>query len=60
VLVIEVVVDRRRQRLGRQERGLDGVEPALEVADERADVSLSMFTERVAAQVELSGFSSSP
>ncbi len=40
-LVIEVVVDRRRERLGWQERGLHGVEPAFEIADDGANVFLS-------------------
>lgn len=47
--VILVVGNRRRQRFGRQERWLDGIESALKVAGDGADVLLPMLAERVSA-----------
>ena len=54
--VILIVGNRRRQRLGREERGLDGIEPNLKISYERADVLLPMVTELISAQAELLSF----
>jgi hypothetical protein len=51
--VVLVVAHRRRQRLGRQEGQLDGVEPALEVPHEGLDAALPLITERSAGEPEL-------
>ena len=50
-----VVANRRRQRLGREKRRLDGFAPALETwFDELwADISLAIFPERYAFEPEL-------
>src|SRR6185312_13629015 len=53
-LVVEVVVDRRRQRLGGKECGSDSDEPSLEVFDERTDALLPVLAKRVAMQAEMS------
>jgi hypothetical protein len=50
--VIDVVVDGRRQRLGTQEGRSDRGEPALEVADYRANALLAMCKERIAGEIE--------
>ena len=51
--MIDVVVDRRRQRLGRQERWPDGGEPTLEVADYRTNALLAVCKESGTRQTEL-------
>src|SRR5688572_24514635 len=56
VVVVLVVPNRRRQRLGRQERGKHSVAPPVEVAHDGAHVSLSMFSESVTGETELLSF----
>ena len=51
--MVLVVANRRRQRLGREERRLDGVHPADEALDDGADPSLPVFAEQVAGEAEL-------
>jgi len=58
--VVLVVGNPGRLRLGREKRGFDRVEPALEVENDWTDVLLSMITESVTAEPRFCAFSSSP
>ena len=52
VAVVLLVANRRLQRLGREERRLDGIHPPCEAQNDKADPSLPMFAEFVSGEAE--------